>query len=194
MAEETANRPARYADLHDLPENVVGEIIGGELVTHPRPAPRHARSASTLGALVTPPFDLGSGGPGGWIILDEPELHLGEDILVPDLAGWRRERMAELPGTTWFEVVPDWVCEVISPGTARTDRLLKLPRYARYGVAHCWLVDPGTRTVEALANQDGEHWTIVGTAVEADEAALPPFDAVALDFGLLWADVEPPEV
>mgnify|MGYP000680410690 CR=1 FL=1 len=193
MAEEIQDRPARYEDLYALPENRVGEILGGDLVTHPRPGPRHANSASRLGMVVGPPFDMGSGGPGGWWILDEPELHLDDDILVPDLAGWRRERMPELPDTAWFEVVPDWVCEVVSPGTARTDRVLKMPRYARHGVGWCWMVDPANRTVEAFQRSDAETWLLVGTVAEAMEAALPPFDAVTLDFAPLWADTPAPE-
>ena len=128
-------KPATYQDIIDLPENLVGEIIDGELYVQPRPAPRHARPSSLLGGKLTGPFDEGTGGPGGWWILDEPELHLDRHIEVPDLAGWRRERMPKLPDTAWFELVPDWVCEVPSPGTARKDRAKKMPLYAAQGVS-----------------------------------------------------------
>ena len=183
----TAERLARYEDLFGLPDNVVGEIIAGELRTHPRPAPAHAQASSSLGVDLGQPFGRGRGGPGGWWILDEPELHLSEDILVPDLAGWRRERMPALPKTAWFEMAPDWVCEVISPATARTDRVLKLPRYAAAGVAHCWLIDPDARTLEAYANQDGR-WLLLGAWGGTDQAAIDPFAAVTLDLSGLWVD------
>jgi Uma2 family endonuclease len=129
-------KPATYQDILDAPENLVAEIINGELHTQPRPAPHHSRASSSLGDELVSPFDKGRGGPGGWWILDEPELHLGHDVLVPDIGGWRRERMPRLPDTAWFELAPDWVCEVLSPGTARKDRVLKMPLYARYGVQH----------------------------------------------------------
>jgi hypothetical protein len=133
---EPARHIARYEDILALPENLVGEIIAGELHTHPRPAPRHTRAYSALGYSIGGPFDGGIGGPGGWWILDEPEIHLSEHVLVPDIAGWRRERMPELPETAWFELAPDWVCEILSPSTARTDRALKMPIYAAEGVRH----------------------------------------------------------
>ncbi len=115
---------ATYEDLFDLPENLVGEIIYGQLITHPRPAPKHAVTSSAIGDELVSPFQKGRGGPGGWWILDEPELHLRPHILVPDLAGWRRERLPVIPDTAFFTLPPDWVCEVLSPGTARTDRAL----------------------------------------------------------------------
>ncbi|OCX71388.1 hypothetical protein A6M27_20055 [Acidithiobacillus thiooxidans] len=183
-----AERHARYEDLFGLPDNVVGEIVAGQLYTHPRPAPAHARASSALGNKVGTPFDQGEGGgPGGWWILDEPELHLSEDILVLDLAGWRRERMPTLPKTAWFEMAPDWVCEVLSPATARTDRVLKLPRYAAAGVAHCWLIDPDARTLEAYANQDGR-WLLLGTWGGDDVASIDPFAAIPLSLSGLWVD------
>lgn len=185
--QKTDTRPARYDDLLALPDHLVGEIIGGELYIHPRPGPRHAKVASSLGMFVGPPFQHGRGGPGGWWILDEPELHLGEDILVPDLAGWRRQRLPMLPKTAWFEVAPDWVCEVVSPSTAGTDRLRKVPRYAAHGIPFCWLVDPGTRTVEAL-ELDAGRWVLAGTAVGSMEAALPPFAEAPFPLGELWDD------
>ncbi len=181
------HRNARYEDLFDLPENLVGEIIGGELHTHPRPAPRHARAYSALGYQIGGPYDGGLGGPGGWWILDEPELHLGEDILVPDLAGWRRERMPELPETAWFELAPDWVCEILSPSTARVDRVLKMPIYARESVRHLWLVDPDLQTLEVYALGDQGHWVLLDTLEGDTPVRQPPFDAIEFPLGSLWA-------
>src|SRR5512142_1994617 len=122
-------RPACYEDILRLPSHVVGEIVDGELVVSPRPGPRHALAASSLGIEIGGPFGRGRGGPGGWIILDEPELHLGQQVLVPDLAAWRRERMPSLPDTAWFTLAPDWVCEVLSPSTAIVDRTGKQEAY-----------------------------------------------------------------
>jgi Uma2 family endonuclease len=184
---ETADRPARYEDLFDLPENLVGEIIDGRLVTHPRPAPRHARASSSLGDELVSPYDKGRGGPGGWWILDEPELHLGEQILVPDLAGWRRERLPRLPDNAWFELQPDWVCEVLSLGTARVDRVQKLPLYAGFGIAHAWFIDPQLRTLEAYENRGG-YWLLLAAFEGDDRVRVAPFDATEIELGVLWAD------
>lgn len=182
-----ALKPATYEDLFDLPENLVGEIIGGRLMTHPRPAPRHARAQSSMGVEMGSPFDRGRDGPGGWWILIEPELHIGGDILVPDLAGWRREKMPKLPDTAWFETVPDWICEVLSPATARVDRVEKMPLYAQMEVGHVWLVDPDLRTLEAYENQQGR-WLLLRTLADDARVALPPFEAVEWVLGVLWAD------
>jgi len=182
-----AERFATYEDLFDLPENLVGEIINGRVVTHPRPAPKHARSYSGLGAELWSPFDRGRSGPGGWWILDEPEIHLLGDILVPDIAGWRRERMPRLPETAWFELAPDWLCEILSPSTARVDRVEKLPIYARWGVKHVWLVDPDLRTLEAYENSEGR-WILIATLKDDDAVSLAPFDAISFSLGGLWAD------
>ncbi len=184
---DAARQLARYEDLLDLPEHLVGEIIHGTLYTQARPLPRHARASSSLGIKLGSPFDEGRDGPGGWWILDEPELHLGRHVLVPDLAGWRRERLPRLPQGAWFELPPDWAAEVLSPATARKDRGLKLPLYAEYGVRHCWLLDPDARTLEAYANENGR-WMLLGTWGGEDTAAIPPFDAVTLDLAGLWAD------
>lgn len=182
-----ALKPATYEDILALPPNLVGEIISGRLITHPRPAPRHARASSNLGVRIGGPFDLGDGGPGGWWILDEPELHLGGHILVPDLAGWRRERMPHLPDSAWFEVVPDWVCEVLSLSTAKDDRVEKLPIYGHMGVGHAWLVDPDTRVLEAYENQESQ-WLLIRTCAGARRVSVPPFEAVEWELGGLWVD------
>lgn len=181
-----AERKARYEDLFDLPENLVGEIIHGSLHTHPRPAPRHAHAYSVLGYRLGGPYDGGIDGPGGWWILDEPELHLGDDILVPDLAGWRRERMPQLPETAWFGLAPDWACEILSPATARTDRILKMPIYAREAVRHLWLVDPELKSLEVYELKEG-HWLLLATLKDDDPVRQPPFDAIEFPLESLWA-------
>ena len=144
-----AIKQATYQDIIDLPENIVGEIINGQLETHPRSAPKHALAAGSLGAELVSPFQKGRGGPGGWWILPEPECHLGTHVLVPDLSGWHKQRMPTLPDAAWIDVVPDWICEILSPSTARLDRIVKMPIYAQLGVAHLWLVDPMLQTLEA---------------------------------------------
>lgn len=187
---ELKHRPATYEDLLAVPDHMVAEILDGELFASPRPAPRHASASSGVGGALYGPFDRGRGGPGGWRILDEPELHLGYDVLVPDLAGWRRERLPSLPDTAYFTVVPDWVCEVISPSTASMDRVRKLAIYAREQVSHAWLVDPIARTLEVL-RLDGGRWTIVATAADAGLVRAEPFAAIELDLSWLWDPPEP---
>jgi len=182
-----AEKFATYEDLFDLPENLVGEIVNGRLVTHPRPAPKHARAYSVLGGRIIGPYDEGTDGPGGWWILDEPEIHIEGDILVPDIAGWRRERMPKLPETAWFDLAPDWLCEILSPSTARVDRVEKLPIYARWGVQHVWLVDPDLRTLEAYENVAGR-WLLIATLKDDDAVSITPFDAISFSLGGLWAD------
>jgi Uma2 family endonuclease len=178
-------KPASHADLEALPENVVGELIAGELYVSPRPAAPHAVASSRLGVILGGPFDLGEGGPGGWFILDEPELHLGEDVLVPDLAGWRRERMPTVPCSAAFSLVPDWVCEVLSPSRARLDREVKLPVYAREGVSHIWLVDPDRRTLEVLRLFRGSYGAL-GLYRGATRVRAEPFEALELKLSILW--------
>ena len=187
-----AQRLATCADLFDLPEHLIGEILHGQLITQPRPAPRHAYSASVMGAELTNPFQRGRGGPGGWWILFEPELHLGPHILVPDLAGWRRERLPVFPETPYFEKAPDWVCEVLSPGTARIDRVVKMPIYAAQGVAWLWLVDPDQQTLEVFRLLEG-HWLLEQTAQQDDAVAAPPFAEHWFALGDLWAPTETPD-
>jgi Uma2 family endonuclease len=168
-----------------VPDHLVAEILDGELYTSPRPAPRHANVSSGLGGVLHGPFDRGRGGPGGWRILDEPELHLGRDVLVPDLAGWRRERLPTLPETAYFALAPDWVCEVVSPPTASMDRAKKLGIYAREGVRHAWIIDPLARTLEVLRLEAG-HWMILATAAAQEVVRAEPFDVLDLDLSLLW--------
>jgi Uma2 family endonuclease len=178
-------KPATYADLEALPANKVGELIDGELYVSPRPAGPHTVAASVLGMELGGPFHLGRGGPGGWFLLDEPELHLGEDVLVPDLAGWRRERMPEAPRTAAFTLAPDWVCEVLSPSTAALDRSAKLAVYAREEVRHVWLVDPVLRTLEVLRLEGGRYF-LLGTHTGTARVRAEPFEAWELALALLW--------
>ena len=186
---DPARRRATYEDVLRAPEHMVAEIVDGELHLNPRPAKPHAAAATALGEELGPPFKRGRGGPGGWIILYAPELHLAADVLVPDLAGWRRERMPVI--TThepYFTLAPDWVCEVLSPRTARLDRAKKLPIYARAEVRHVWIVDPLARTLEAL-RLEREKRVIVDVWAGDAKVRIEPFDAIDLDLAVLWADV-----
>ena len=182
---QTAQRAATYEDLRAVPEPLVAEILFGELVTHPRPAPPHASAASALGGALAPPYQFGRGGPGGWVILDEPELHLGEHVVVPDLAGWRRERLPTMPETAWFEVAPDWVCEVLSPSTERYDRGDKRIIYADAEVSHLWHIDPMLRMLEVFELRDGK-WLLLDVFRDNAEVAAKPFEEPSFPLGLLW--------
>ena len=183
-------KPATYADIEALPPNMVGEILFGSLVTHPRPARRHAVAASHLGMALGPPFSLGTGGPGGWVIVFEPELHLGPHVLVPDIAGWRRERFTETQEGPWFEVVPDWICEVQSPSTRQNDLGPKRRIYATWGVNYLWYVDPAPKSLEVFQRQ-GESWLLTHTLIDQEAVSAPPFDAISFPLGQLWP-VDPP--
>ena len=188
-AMNTAQRRATYDDLLQVPDILIAEILDGELVTSPRPAFRHARTTSSIGQDLSP-FDRrpgGPGGPGGWQVLFEPELHLGADILVPDLAGWRRERMPVLKDEPYSELAPDWVCEVISPSTARIDRVQKIPIYAREGVQYLWLIHPSLQTLEVY-HLENQHWVVASSHVSADSVRAEPFAAIALDMSRWWLE------
>ncbi|WP_348652905.1 Uma2 family endonuclease [Polyangium sp. y55x31] len=192
---------ATLAELEAVPNNKVGEIINGTLYAFPRPAPQHSRASSVLGGDLMGPFQRGRGGPGGWQIFDEPELLLGpegeEDILVPDIAGWRIERLPRLPRTARFMLAPDWVCEVLSPSTVTVDRAEKMPAYARHGVRYAWLVDPIARTLEVFMLERGR-WVLLGVYGGSAVVRAEPFDAIELELAALWGEVEeeapaPPE-
>ena len=184
---QTANElKDAYQQLLELPENMVGEIICGQLHTQPRPAPKHAVSSSSLGGELYGPYFKGIGGPGGWWILDEPELHLGDEVLVPDLAGWKKERMPQMPETAYFEIPPDWVCEVLSQSTTRKDRILKMPIYAKFLVSYAWLIDPVVKTLEAFQLEDG-FWKLIGVFAESDRVSVAPFDKIEIELIELWA-------
>jgi Uma2 family endonuclease len=182
---EAARRRATYEDLLAVPETQVAEIVAGELHATPRPAGPHSLAASTLAAEIGGAFLRGRGGPGGWWIIVEPELHLGPDVLVPDLAGWRRDRLPIYPEEAFVEVAPDWVCEVLSPRTLMLDRVRKLPAYAREGVAHAWLVDPVARTLEVFRLQTGS-WMLVSAHAGDEEVRAVPFEAFTLPLPALW--------
>jgi Uma2 family endonuclease len=186
---------ATYEDILALPEHLVGEILGGDLFALPRPSPRHALAASGLGGALFDVFARPGGGdpPGGWWILDEPELHLHDDVLVPDLAGWRRERMPALPEKAFFELAPDWACEVPSPATEAIDRGRKMEIYAREGVNHLWLVNPVHRTLETY-RLAASRWTLLTTFVGDGAVRAEPFEVVNLDMSRWWApEAEPGE-
>lgn len=186
---DPAVRLATYEDVLSAPEHMVAELIDGQLHLHPRPAKPHAAAASVLGEELGPPFRRGRGGPGGWILLDEPEIHFARDVLVPDIAGWRRERMPRIiADEIFFTLAPDWLCEVLSPSTAKTDRTDKLRIYARHEVSWVWLVDPLARTLEVL-ERTGPRWTILSSHRDDERVRARPFDAIELELGLLWADV-----
>jgi Uma2 family endonuclease len=186
MGQGPLKRPAVYEDLLKVPEGLTAEIIDGDLITSPRLTLKHAGAATALSDELGPPFRRGRGGPGGWIILFEPELHLAGQVLVPDLAAWRRERMPELPDTPFTELPPDWVCEVLSPATAALDRTRKMHHDARAGVRHVWLIDPGPRTLE-IYRLDGQGWRLTAAFAGDDKVHAEPFDAIDLELANIWA-------
>ena len=185
----TARRRATYDDLIAVPDNLVAEIIDGELVTSPRPASPHALAATRIGTDLGGPFDRPPGGglPGGWWLLFEPELRLGEDVIVPDFTGWRRDRMPVLPNVVGFTQPPDWVCEVVSPRTGAIDRGRKMRIYARERVGHLWMVDPLARTLE-IYRLEADRWIVASTHAASERVRPEPFDAMELDIGRWWLE------
>jgi Uma2 family endonuclease len=184
---DPAKRRATYEDVLAVPEHLVAELIHGELITYPRPASPHAGAATNLTGELYGPFRKGKGGPGGWIILDEPELHLSPDILVPDVAGWRRERMPEMPHAAAFELAPDWVCEVLSPATVAADRTDKMFIYPRAHVTHVWHVDPLAQTLEVFRLLDAQTYELRAAWRGDAVVRAEPFDAIVLELSALWA-------
>ena len=188
--QQTPNAPKRqrratYQDVLDAPEHMVAEVIDGKLYTHPRSASPHGVACSSLADELISPFQKSRGGPGGWWIVFEQELLLGDDILVPDLSGWRRERMPVPPEASLITLPPDWVCEILSPSTRKIDLYKKRPIYAREGVSHQWLLDPGERTLEAFELRQGE-WVPIASLQGNDPVSVPPFDAITFNLGDLW--------
>ena len=187
------NTPSVEAAFQAAPEEMVAEILDGELHLSPRPARPHANVASNLGVLIGGPFKFGRGGPGGWVILDEPELHLGPrpDKLVPDLAGWRRERLPLAVGgeeaPAHYDLAPDWACEVLSERTRLRDKGPKMRIYAREGVRHLWHVDPLAHTLDIFRLQ-GVDWLLVGTFSGEGRIRAEPFEAIELELSLLWSE------
>jgi Uma2 family endonuclease len=191
MSTAPKRKPASYEDLLQVPEHMVAEILDGDLYASPRPSFPHARAASGVGGLLFEKFDRpasGGEGPGGWWILDEPELHLRDDVVVPDLAGWRRTRLPTFPSGLWLDLSPDWVCEVASPSTEAIDRGRKLRIYVREGVGHLWLLNPKLRTLEVYRRSD-DKWIVLETFVGNEAVRAEPFDEVELDMSRWW----PPE-
>jgi Uma2 family endonuclease len=182
-----AYKQTLYEQLETLPEGLTGEILNGQLHAQPRPAGPHALTESNLQIEIGGPFGKGRGGPGGWWILVEPEIHFvtDQEVVVPDLAGWRRERMPHIPQGHRFEVVPDWVCEILSPSTSSKDREIKMPIYEHYGVSYAWLIDPMRRSLEAYGLENGD-WRLLAEASGNDAIAVAPFDALKLDLSNLW--------
>ena len=181
-------RKATYQDVLDAPAHNIAQIVNGAFHMHARLAARHTRANSILGMMLGPPFHLGVGGPGGWRIYDEPELHLGElgeDILVPDLAGWRRGKISDPENAAHFTTVPDWVCEILSPSTRALDRGSKSDVYAREGVSHLWLLDPDARVLEALVLEGGE-WRNIGAFSNDAEVSVQPFEKISVPLSELW--------
>ena len=180
-----ATRRATYQDVLDAPAHRVAEIVDGTLYISPRPPTLQALAKTRLSAGLGNAFGFGRGGPGGWWIMHEPELHLGEDILVPDVAGWRRERLPRI-AETWDEVIaPDWVCETLSDSTRELDLNGKRPVYAREGIPHMWLVDPVGRTLEAFEVHEGQ-WLRIASVKDDEPVSTRPFDAITFSLGELW--------
>ena len=185
-----ARRRATYDDLLQVPDHLVAEIVDGDLYTSPRPSIAHAIATSRLNSDLGDPFDRGRGGPGGWWLLSEPELHLGEDIVVPDLAGWRRARLPELPRDPFLGIAPDWVCETISPSTERLDRGRKLSVYARERMSFAWLLNPIAETLESYGLEQ-QRWVLLGTHAGDEAVRVEPFEAIEIELWRLWGRSEP---
>ena len=194
-ASNAPNPPQVEAAFADAPETMVAEILDGELHTMPRPRPRHGRAATRLvGQLTSFDDDPGEPGasPGGWVLLLEPEIHLGPkpDKVVPDVAGWRRERLPpfvfddDAPGA--ITIAPDWVCEVLSDRTERIDRGKKMRIYRREGVRHVWLLSTTLETLEVY-RLDAGNWTLAETFEGNGVVRAEPFDALGLSLGRFWA-------
>ena len=188
-----SRRRATYEDLMEVPDTKVAEIIDGELIVSPRPASPHALAGTRIGRDLLRPFDGPPGSPlepGGWWLLFEPELHFGDDVLVPDWAGWRRERLPVMENVRFFTLAPDWVCEVVSPSTGRIDRSRKMRHYAADGISHLWLVDPLQQTLEVYRLETGR-WVVAGTHGGSEVVRAEPFHALELQLARWWLP-EPP--
>ena len=181
----TSEKPATYADLEAVSPLLVAEIFDGVLVTHPRLSPRQGAAASALGAYLGDAIQFGRTGPGGWVFIGEPELHLGEQVVVPDLAGWRLERLQGMPDLAFIAIAPDWICEVLSPSTERRDRGAKRRIYEEAGVKHLWHLDPRFQLLEVFA-LTGEHWLLAGSWTSDEEVRAVPFDAISFSLADLW--------
>jgi Uma2 family endonuclease len=182
----TIKRPATYQDVLDAPAGMVAELIRGTLTLQPRPRPRHSFAITALGGEIQPAFGRGRDGPGGWVLLIEAELHLGDNVIVPDLAAWRRERLPTLPDEVGITVAPDWVCEVLSPSTRTYDLTEKRDVYREQGVGHLWFVDPAAKTLEAFALRDNA-WVLIDALHDDAEVIVAPFNAAPFGLAALWS-------
>ncbi len=189
---DRSHRNATYQDVLDAPPHMVAEVLSGTLHIQPRPATRHAFARSNLIGELVALFGRGRGGPGGWWIVGEPELHLGDDIVVPDLVGWRRETMPDYPDAAYCSIAPDWVCEVLSPSTRRIDQNEKRTIYAREGVSPLWFVDPASKMLEAFELRDC-HWVLPATLADDAPVSLPPFEAISFPLDALWPESAAPD-
>ena len=178
-----------YKTLYSIPEHMLGQVIGNETIAMPRPSPQHANVVSGIGFEIGPAYRLGRGGPGGWIILDEPEICLGQNILVPDLAGWTKEKLSKFPKTNFITVAPDWICEVLSPRTFKIDRIKKMPIYAQFEVSFLWLIDPIEEIFE-IFKLNGDKWTLLAGFAGNDKIRAEPFIEVEIDLANLWSEIE----
>lgn len=178
--------------LLDLPENQRGEIINGELVVSPRPSGGHIVGTSAIGSEILGPYQQGRGGPGGWWILIEPEIEFEfeKNHFVPDLAGWKKERMPIPPKGHIFTIVPDWICEFVLPSSVRMDRVVKFRNYAQYGVKYYWIADPEVRALECFKLSPEKQWLSLGSFQLNDKVRVEPFDAIEIDLSLLWIPIE----
>lgn len=185
---EAVKRKANYEDLYGTPEDTVGEIINGQLIVTPRPSRMHGFSAYALGGELLPPYQFArGGGPGGWIIIGEPEIKFGENYLVPDIAGWRKERFPQSETTNWISVTPDWIAEILSPSTVRVDRIRKMAIYAEHRVSYVWLIDPGAKTLEVFRLESGG-WLLRSVFGESDKVRVEPFADIEIDLKNLWIE------
>jgi len=183
--------PATYEDLLQVPDDRIAELIDGELYASPRPRPRHSRSIVRLTTRLASSFEFGDGGgPGGWVFMVEPEVHLGDDVVVPDLAGWRIGRMPETPETAFVVIAPDWICEVLSPSNGHHDRIIKLPVYARHGVSYAWTVDAFERSLEVY-RLENRRWSLLGVHGDAEPVAAEPFETLAIKPDDLYGPAAP---
>ena len=181
-----AKKKATYQDLYGVSSDMTGEIIDGELIVTPRPSRKHTYATSALGSAIIHSYQFGrNGGPGGWVIIIEPEIKLGEHIMVPDLAGWREERYLDEEPHNWISVPPDWTCEMLSPSTRRLDRMEKMPIYAQYGVHYLWLTDPEEKTLEVYRLKEGE-WVVTKLFKDEVRVRAEPFTEIEIDLSDLW--------